>query len=51
MSSNGVQVYGPVIPGSEVFLTPQALELIAVLHRTINSRRLELLKKRTERMA
>ena len=51
MSINGVQVSGPVIPGSEIILTPQALELIALLHRTLNTQRLELLKKRTERTA
>lgn len=45
MSINGVQVSGPVIPGSEVILTPQGLEHIAVLNRTLNSRRLKLLKK------
>ncbi len=51
MSNNGVQVSGPVIPGSEIILTPQALELIALLHRKLNSRRLELLAQRTQRMA
>jgi malate synthase len=51
MNSIGVQVSGPVIPGSEKILTPQALDLIALLHRTLNARRLELLKVRTARMA
>ena len=51
MSVSGVIVSGPEISGSEIVLTDTSLELIALLHRSFNARRLELLAARTERMA
>jgi malate synthase len=51
MAVKGVVISGPEISGSEVILNDKSLELIALLHRQLNSRRLELLAARTERMA
>lgn len=51
MSVAGVIVSGPAVAGSEKILTDTSLELIALLHRKFNSRRLELLAARTQRMA
>ena len=51
MSVAGVVVSGPNIAGSEKILTDTSLELIALLHRNFNSRRLELLAARSQRMA
>jgi malate synthase len=51
MSVAGVIVSGPAVAGSEKILTDTSLELIALLHRNFNSRRLELLAARTQRMA
>ena len=51
MSVAGVIVSGPAVAGSETILTDTSLELIALLHRNFNSRRLELLAARTQRMA
>jgi len=50
MSVQGVNVSGPSIPGSEKVLTDKSLELIALLHRNLNARRLELLDARKTRM-
>jgi len=49
MSNHGIKLSGASIPGSEKILTPQALDLITLLHRQLNSKRLELLQKRKER--
>jgi malate synthase len=46
----GVEVRGPEVPRAEEILTPQALDLIATLHRELNARRLELLRAREERV-
>ncbi len=51
MSVSGVIVSGPEISGSEIVLTDTSLELIALLHRSFNARRLELLAARSTRMA
>lgn len=48
---NGVEIAGPVAPGYERVLTPEALEFAASLHREFNSTRRALLQKRAERQA
>ncbi|MEO6881328.1 MAG: malate synthase A, partial [Mycobacteriaceae bacterium] len=48
---DGVQVTGEIRDGFETVLTPQALTLVADLHRTFGARRLELLEARQERQA
>ncbi|WP_176052549.1 malate synthase A [Paraburkholderia caribensis] len=45
----GMKVTGEIKPGFEAILTPQALELVASLHRTFEPRRQQLLKARAER--
>src|SRR4051794_41984433 len=47
---DGVEITGPMGPRFEEVLTPQALELIARLHRELNGRRMERLRARTERV-
>ena len=47
----GVEVTGEIRDGFDTVLTPQALELLADLHRTFGARRLELLEQRRERQA
>jgi malate synthase len=47
----GVTILGPISPAVEQVLTPAALAFVADLHRTFNSRRVELLKRRAERQA
>ncbi len=47
----GVEVTGEIKAGYEEILTPSALELIARLHRELDSRRQELLRARTEVVA
>src|SRR5215218_3882996 len=42
----GVEVSGPDVPRSDEVLTPEALELVALLHRELGARRRELLGKR-----
>jgi len=46
----GVQINAPILPGFETVLTPQALALVATLHRAFNGRRRELLAARAERV-
>ena len=46
----GVEVNGPDVPRSDEVLTPEALELVALLHRELGARRRELLGKRQERV-
>ena len=48
---DGVEVTGEIREGFDTVLTPQALELLADLHRTFGGRRLELLEQRRERQA
>ncbi|MFD1556415.1 malate synthase A [Paraburkholderia silviterrae] len=45
----GMQITGEIKPGFETILTPEALELVAQLHRAFEPRRQELLKARAER--
>src|SRR3954463_6438707 len=47
---SGLEVIGAHQDRQEEILTPQALELIARLHRELNPRRLELLAARQERL-
>ena len=44
----GVEVIGPMHERYEEILTPEALDLLAELHRTFDARRRELLAKRAE---
>lgn len=48
---SGMQISGEFKPGYEQILTPDALALVAKLHRTFNGRRMELLKARASRQA
>ena len=48
---HGVQVTGPMGERYDSVLTPEALELLAELHRTFDGRRLELLRAREDRYA
>lgn len=50
MNVQGVEVIGRQINGSEVILTQKSLELIALLHRQLNARRLYLLDIRKSKM-
>ncbi len=45
----GVEIRAALKPGFEAILTPEALALVAKLHREFNGRRQELLAKRAER--
>ena len=45
----GVKVTGPLEPGFEAILTPEALAFVAKLHRAFNARRKKLLAMRVER--
>jgi malate synthase len=47
----GVTIAGPRVPGSEVVLTPAALEVVAHLHRSFQPVRAALLERRIERQA
>ena len=47
----GMQINAPVTPEFEAILTPQALELVAKLHRAFEPRRQELLAHRAARQA
>jgi malate synthase len=48
---DGVEVRGEILDGFESILTPEALGLLADLHRRFNPRRLELLETRHRRQA
>jgi len=48
---HGVQVTGAMGEGYDSVLTPEALELLAELHRSFDRRRLELLRAREDRYA
>jgi malate synthase len=43
---DGVQLLGPMTPAFQEVLTPEAVALVAKLHRQFNARRLELLERR-----
>jgi malate synthase len=45
----GIQLRGPTVSGIETVMTPAALSLVAKLHRAFESRRQELLARRTAR--
>jgi malate synthase len=45
----GMQINAPILPGFESILTPDALALVAKLHRAFEPRRQQLLKARAER--
>jgi malate synthase len=47
----GMQITAPVAPAHGEILTPEALELVARLHRRFNGRRAELLARRRARQA
>jgi malate synthase len=47
---DGIQITGPVQDRFDEILTPQALELVGLLHRELNGRRLELLQARQRRV-
>jgi malate synthase len=44
----GVQITLPVPQAAEKILTPEAVKFLAVLHRTFDKRRRELLQNRTK---
>jgi len=46
----GVEILGPMQERSEEILTPRALELVALLHRELGARRLDLLERRRQRV-
>src|SRR5687768_4630725 len=45
----GVQINAPLLPGFDTVLTPEALALVAKLHRAFEPRRQGLLAARVER--
>src|SRR2546423_9656628 len=47
----GVEMHGPEAPGIDQVLAPEAVELLAKLHRAFDGRRKELLARRAERQA
>lgn len=49
-TQDGVEITGPLHERYDEVLTPQALELIALLQRELGPRRTELLERRTERV-
>jgi len=49
--SSGVEIVGPMHDRYDEVLTPGALDLLEVLHREFDARRLDLLGARTERVA
>ena len=51
VETQGVEVRGPVEGRYAEILTPEALGLIAALHREFDGRRRELLERRVERQA
>ena len=51
MLPKGISITEAIPPGGEEILTPEALTLVAELHRKFNSRRKELLERRVKRQA
>ena len=51
MLPKGISITQPIPPGGEEILTPEALTLVAELHRKFNPRRKELLERRIKRQA
>src|SRR3954470_2172542 len=50
MGTDGIEVTGPIQDRYDEILTPRALELIGLLHRELDGRRLELLERRRQRV-
>src|SRR5580704_8955716 len=48
---DGVTITATISPATEEILVPEAIELIAALHRNFNQRRKELLQRRQQRQA
>jgi malate synthase len=48
---DGAIITATISPSAEEILTPEAVELIAALHRNFNQRRKELLQRRQQRQA
>jgi malate synthase len=46
---DGIEITGPMAPGYEQILTPEAVAFLGALNHAFNARRLELLERRTER--
>lgn len=51
LKGEGIEVLGPIRPGYDEILTPEALRFVAGLQRQFGARRLELLALREERQA
>ena len=47
--ADGIQVIGPMAPGYNEILTPEAMAFVTTLNRTFNGRRIALLERRAER--
>jgi malate synthase len=50
MGTDGIEVTGPMQERYDEILTPRALDLIGLLHRELDGRRLELLERRRQRV-
>src|ERR1700740_2733980 len=48
---DGVAITATISPATETILVPEAIELVAALHRKFNQRRKELLQRRDRRQA
>jgi malate synthase len=48
---DGIEIAGPLSDNFTQILTPEALRLVAKLHRAFNGRRKELLERRNRRQA
>src|SRR5260370_15209242 len=46
---DGIEIAGPLSENFREILTPEALQLVAKLHRSFNGRRQELLERRNRR--
>jgi malate synthase len=47
--TDGIEVIGPMTPGYDEILTPEAMAFVGKLNRAFNARRLALLERRAER--
>jgi malate synthase len=48
---DGVEITATISPATAEIIVPEAIELIAALHRNFNQRRKELLQRRQQRQA
>src|SRR5258707_6772716 len=48
---DGLTITATISPATEAILVPEAIELVAALHRNFNQRRKELLQRREQRQA